>query len=499
LQLDLEAVPDNNRENTMAAAQRRWRQRLAATALAVMAAGAWGGVQAGGVQAWITTADRSLLLAPQREIAFSQLPAKAAAVEIDSATRYQEMIGFGAALTDASAWLIQQRMQPAQRAALLEELFGREHGIGLSFTRLTIGASDFSRQHYSFDDMPPGQSDPGLAHFSIEPNRADVLPVLKAARALNPQLRVMASPWSAPGWMKTSDSLVQGSLKPEAYGVFAEYLRRYLDAYQAEGIPMYALTLQNEPHFEPANYPGMRVDPAMRAAFIGGHLGPLLAATHPDTRILDWDHNWSQAWSPLKVLADPQARKYIAGVAWHCYEGDVAVQARVHDIFPDKEVYFTECSGGGWDKSWPHTLQYFTRELMIGAVQGWAKGVLLWNLALDEHDGPHLGGCGDCRGVVTIDSQTGAVSRNVEYYALAHMSRFVRPGAQRIKSGAMPAGVDAVAFRNADDGSLVLVLANGGRQARALAIRDKERAFRYKLPAGSVATLVWAASAAPAR
>jgi len=474
-----------------------WGQRLAGLVLAVMAAGAWAGAQAGsGVQAWVTTADRSRLLAQDKDIAFSTLPKAAAAIEIDSGTRYQAMIGFGAALTDASAWLIQERMQPAQRAALLEELFGRQHGgIGLSFTRLTIGASDFSRRHYSFDDMPPGQSDPKLEHFSIEPNRADVLPVLKAARAINPQLQVMASPWSAPGWMKTSDSLIQGALKPEAYGAYAEYLRRYLDAYQAEGIPIYALTLQNEPHFEPADYPGMRVNPASRAAFIGGYLGPLLAATHPETRILDWDHNWSQADSPLKVLADPAARKYVAGVAWHCYEGDVSVQAKVHAIYPDKDAYFTECSGGGWDKSWPHTLQYFTRELMIGAVQGWARGVLVWNLALDEHDGPHLGGCGDCRGVVTINAQTGAVTRNVEYYALAHLSRFVRPGAQRIKSGPTPPGVDAVAFRNADDGSLVLLATNGGKQARTLAVREQGRSFRYRLAAGSVATLVWGGAA----
>lgn len=446
---------------------------------------------AGAVQAWVTTGDQAKLLSHEPGASFSGARPAKIVIDVDSAIRYQQVAGFGAAITDASAHLIQQRMNERQRGALMQELFGRKDGgIGLSFTRLTIGASDFSRSHYSFDDMPPGQVDPQLAHFSIDPNRADVLPVVKRALAINPQLKVMASPWSAPGWMKSTDSLIQGTLKPEAFGAFAEYLRRYVDAYRAEGVPIFALTLQNEPHFEPKDYPGMRVEPARRAAFIGGYLGPLLAQHNPGTRILDWDHNWDEPGSPAAVLADPQAGKYVSGVAWHCYGGDVRVQAALHDARPDKETWFTECSGGQWATDWGSNLQYFVRTLMIGATRGWAKGVLLWNLALDEQHGPHLGGCRDCRGVVTIESASGAVTRNVEYYALAHASRFVRPGARRIASSSGHDGLDTVAFRNADDGSVALLVANAAQQ-REFSVRVGGRSFRYTLPAGSVATFTW--------
>jgi glucosylceramidase len=402
------------------------------------------------------------------------------------------MAGFGASITDASAWLIQQRMSPAQRQALLEELFGRgTQGIGMDFTRLTIGASDFSRQHYTFDDMPPGQTDMSLAKFSIEANRAELLPVLKQALAINPGLQVMASPWSAPGWMKSSDSLIKGSLKPQMYGVFSEYLLRYVQAYAAEGINIFALTLQNEPHFEPPDYPGMRLDPAARAAVIGQHLGPLLRQRGLKTQLLDWDHNWDEPQAPLETLADAQARPFISGVAWHCYAGQVSAQSKVHDAYPDKDSWFTECSGGEWKPHWPETLPWMMRNVVIGATRNWARGVLMWNLALDEQHGPHLGGCKDCRGVVTIDSNTGAVTRNLEYYALAHASRFVRPGAQRIASNTALDGLDTVAFRNADDGSLVLIVCNSAAATRRFSVRQAGQQFAYDMPRESVATFVW--------
>jgi glucosylceramidase len=443
------------------------------------------------VQAWITTGDRTQLLARGADASFKPGASAATIIEVDPKQRFQEMVGFGAAITDASAWLMQNKLNPQQRDALLNELFGKAPGANFSFTRLTIGASDFSRHHYSFDDMPKGESDPTLAHFSIEPNRADVLPITKAALAINPKLRVMASPWSAPGWMKSNDSLIQGTLKPEAFAPFANYLSRYVGAYEKEGVPIYALTLQNEPHFEPKDYPGMRVDPAKRAAFIGGHLGPVLAKEHPQTRILDWDHNWDEPGSPAGVLNDPVANKYVNGVAWHCYAGDVRVQAALHDRWPDKDTYFTECSGGKWAPVWSDNLQHFARTLVIGTTRGWAKGVLLWNLALDEHDGPHLGGCNDCRGVVTIDSRDGKVTRNEEYYALAHASRFVRQGARRIYSSSGYDQLDTVAFRNADDGSVALLVVNSAKEERSFAVRVGQHSFSYRLPAASVATFTW--------
>src|SRR6478735_2833209 len=216
------------------------------------------------VEAWMTTADKSKLLTrvPNVSLMIGEPTGVATTIDVDTAITYQEMVGFGAAITDASAWLIQTTLSPTQREALLQDLFGRANGIGLSFTRLTIGASDFSRTHYTFDDVPAGETDSALTHFSIDANRPDVLPVVKRALAINRDLRVMASPWSAPAWMKTTGSLIKGTLRADAYPAFADYLRRYVQAYQAEGVPIFAITLQNEPHFEPENYPGMRLTPA---------------------------------------------------------------------------------------------------------------------------------------------------------------------------------------------------------------------------------------------
>ena len=452
---------------------------------------------AGSVQVWLTTGDQRKLLAAEPALP-TGAAAEALEIEVDAAQRFQTMTGFGAAITDASAWLIQQRMNPAQREALLEELFSRKNGgLGFDLTRLTIGASDFSRSHYSFADLPPGQTDMALASFSIAPNRAEVLPALKAALAVNPRLQVMASPWSAPGWMKSSDSLIKGALKPEMYGVFSDYLIRYLQAYAAEGVNIFALTLQNEPHFEPADYPGMRLDPAARAAVIGQHLGPKLKQLGLKTQILDWDHNWDEPQSPLAVLADDRARPYVSGVAWHCYAGDVKAQSQVREAYPDKEVWFTECSGGEWDKQFDTRLSWLMQNLIIGSTRHWARGVLMWNLALDRSYGPHLGGCKDCHGIVTIDAQTGAVvGRSVEYYAFGHASRFVRPGAQRIASGSAGSNSDgggllSVAFRNADDGSIALLVHNSAAQARRFSVRQGSQRFAYELPARSVATFTW--------
>jgi glucosylceramidase len=441
---------------------------------------------------WVTTGDQRKLLSREADVAFTAGTTVALpTIVVDDTALYQEMVGFGAAITDAAALNI-NRLAPERREALLRDLFDPDSGIGLSFTRLTIGASDFSPHHYSYDDMPPGQRDPTLARFSIDADRADRLPVVKRALAINPRLKVMASPWSAPGWMKTTDKLIKGTLRPDAYEAFAEYLARYVDAYAAEGVPIFALTIQNEPHYEPPDYPGMRVEPAARARFVGEFLGPRLARGGSRTVIFDWDHNWDEPQSPLAVLGDTSARRYVAGVAWHCYGGDVSAQSKVYDAYPAVDAYFTECSGGDWAPNFADNLVWNVRTLIIGATRNWARGVLLWNLALDERHGPHQGGCGDCRGVVTIESRSGAVTRNVEYYALAHASRFVKPGARRIGSSSGVAGLESVAFTNPDR-STVLIVVNTTAEQRRFVVRWASKALVYALPAGAVATLRWPA------
>jgi glucosylceramidase len=442
-------------------------------------------------QAWITTPDRSRLLSPEPDLPIRSLPDSAhVVIDVDERTSYQTIVGFGAAMTDASAYLINHKLG-ARRDTIMRELFGRNPGLGLSFVRVPMGASDFSSTHYSYDDMPVGQTDSTLAHFSIDADRADKLPLLKQARAINPRLALVASPWSAPGWMKTTRSLYQGTLRPEAYDSFAEYFRKFVQAYAAAGVPIYAVTLQNEPAYEPANYPGMRLDAAVRAELIGKHVGPRFASAGIPSLILDWDHNWDLPSQPLAVLSDSTARRYIAGVAWHCYAGDVGAQDTVHAAHPDKDVYFTECSGGEWSPAFADNLNFLVGTLLIGSTRAWAKGVALWNLALDEQGGPHLGGCGNCRGVITINVASGAVTRNVEYYALAHASEFVRPGAHRVASSTNVNGLQSVAFKNADDGSKVLVVLNTGATDVSFAIHAGDKAIPYSIRGGAVVTLRW--------
>ncbi len=444
------------------------------------------------VQLWLTTPDQKNLLKKQKNRAFDQRGPSENNIVVDASQTYQTMQGFGAAVTDASAILLQQHLSKNKRQQLLTELFGRGiGGVGFDMTRITIGASDFSPTHYSFDDVALGESDNALEHFSIDMHRSSVLPVLKQIKEINPELLIVASPWSAPAWMKTSQSLYQGTLKPELYDVYARFFMRFLQSYATEGVPIFALTIQNEPHFEPTNYPGMRFAPEARADFIGHHLGPMLKAAHSSTKIMDWDHNWDNPQSPLTVLSDPVAYPYIDGVAWHCYAGDVAVQSVVHDAFPDKDAWLTECSGGLWDAKWENALTSLVNNLIIGSTRHWAKGVLMWNLVLDQNHGPHLGGCANCRAMVTVNTDTGKIQRNVEYYAFAHASRFVRPGAKRIASDSNINGLETVAFQNQDDASYVLVVSNSSTQSRVFTVQFEGKFFTYTIPVASVITAVW--------
>lgn len=436
------------------------------------------------LQGWLTTADGSQKLAPMADVKRIILPAgQQADISVDTGQRFQRMAGFGASITDATAWLIQTRMTVQARDELMHELFSPRDGIGFSITRITIGASDFSQSHYTYADIP------GNPAADIAPARTHLIPTLRAMRRINPQLQVIATPWSAPAWMKTSNSLIKGRLKPEHYGNFARYLVSYTRAMRKAGAPVDMLTIQNEPHFEPDNYPGMRVEPAERADFIANHLGPLMRRSIPQTRLLDWDHNWDQPESPTAVLSDAKAARFIDGVAWHCYAGDVGAQSVVRDRFPGKQVWFTECASGDWSGDWTKSFNWAVRNLIIGTTRNWAKGVVMWNLALDERHGPHLGGCGDCRGLVTIDSKSGAVTREPEFYAFAHASKFVPVGAERIASTSASKAIESVAFQNGRNGPITLIAYNGSDKEHMMTFGVDDKAYAASMPAGAVATL----------
>lgn len=447
----------------------------------------------GKARVFLTTGDQGKLLSEETALTITTLDNGAlSTIQLFPEEKLQQIEGFGAALTGSSAFLIHQKLNHSQRGSLLKELFSKEDGIGLFYLRLTMGASDFSLSNYTYNDLPQGETDYDLDDFSIAKDKQDIVPVLKEILAINQNIRIMGSPWSPPAWMKTNGSLMAGELKREAYGVYAKYFVRYVQAYQQEGISIAAITVQNEPLHATVSYPSMYMSSGDQNVFIRQHLGPAFAAQDINTDIVVYDHNWDNTAYPMDILNDPETKKFVAGSAFHGYGGDVNAMSQVHNAHPDKGIYFTEISGGEWATNFSDNLQWNMRHVFIGTTKNWSKNVLLWNLALDERHGPTNNGCQDCRGVVTIDSQTGEVTRNVEYYSLAHFSKFIPPGSNRIssQSSGNTAGLENVAFLT-PEGERVLVLANDNPVSREVKIVEKERQIIYNLPSKSVATIVW--------
>jgi glucosylceramidase len=412
-------------------------------------------------------------------------------IEIDLSRKFQKINGFGSSMTGSSAYVFNKYLSPERRKRVYEDLFDSHKGIGISYMRMNIGASDFSSHNYSYDDLPDGVvNDPDMKYFSIQEDTKDLIPAIQEILAINPRIEIMGSPWSAPAWMKTSGSMIKGKLKPEAQGAFANYFVKYIQEFDKQNIPIKAITIQNEPEFEPDGYPGMRMDAGEQRDFIKNFLGPAFIRQNINTKIVVFDHNWNNPQFPNTILNDPDAKKYVAGSAFHCYAGEVDAQSIVHNAHPDKEIYFTECSGGGWSGSFAENLSWDFRNLIIGNLRNWTTTVLFWNLALDEKSGPVNGGCMNCRGIVTVKS-TGEVVHNIEYYVLAHVSKFVRPGAHRVFStDTKTSGLYNVAFENTD-GSKVLIIQNDTKESQTFNVKCNKQVFHYNLPAEAVATLIW--------
>jgi glucosylceramidase len=445
------------------------------------------------VKVWLTSTDKSKLLEPQPDISFGPDVGGDSVIYVNENNQYQQMDGFGAAMTDSSAWLIYTQMPEAQRKAVMSNLFSRTDGIGISVMRLPMGASDLvNGPAYTYDDMPAGQSDPDLAHFSIEHDKAYIIPALQDAFKLNPSLKLIASPWSPPAWMKDSDQLGRGTLKSQYYAAWAQYFVRFIQAYQAEDVPIYAVTLQNEPHNEPGNYPGMRLEAADEATLVKNYLGPAFQAAGIDTKILIWDHNWNEPDYPISVLSDPAAKAAVDGSAFHCYAGTFLAQGIVHDAYPDKNLYETECSGGTWIPGFADGFKGDMADLVIGGTRYWAKAIIKWSIAMDTTNGPHTGGCGTCTGLITIDPNAASgFTYNYDYYSIGQASKFVLPDAFRIASSAfIYHGFASVAFRN-PDGSKVLIVSNPDSYITTFVVRWGNRAFTYALAAQSAVTFTW--------
>lgn len=409
---------------------------------------------------------------------------------VDDSVSYQQVDGFGASLTDSSAWLLSHKLTDAQRKEILALLFSPSKGIGLSMLRQPMGASDFALEDYTYDDMPPGKTDPELKHFSVDRDRAYIIPLLREALMLNPNLKVIASPWSPPGWMKTSDSMIQGALLPSAYEPLAKYFVEFIKAYETAGVPIYAVTMQNEPLNVPHDYPGMGMSAGEQTNFLRDHLGPAFRKAGLTSKIMVFDHNWDLIDFPIQVLSDTQAADIAVGTAIHCYGGAVTAQSELHSRFPEKGIWLTECSGGDWQKG---KLLEEQMQLIINAARNWAKSIVLWNLALNQNHQPYLGGCSNCRGVVTINDAVSPaqITQTVDFTALGHASKFVAPAAHRVESNTFGRGsLEDVAFRN-PDGSIALIVLNSGGESVTFNIGWKGQYAPYKLAPAAVATFRW--------
>lgn len=434
--------------------------------------------------------ERKTVLEEQSAIKFGAVRAPELTIHVNDSIRYQSIDGFGASLTDSSAWLLWNKLSEAQREEALVKLFDPQNGLGLSVLRQPMGSSDFALDDYSYDDVPAGDSDPDLKRFTIERDKRYIIPILKQALALNPQLKIIASPWSPPAWMKTSQSMIQGSLLPTAYQPLARYFVKFVEAYEQQGVPIYAVTMQNEPLNVPNDYPGMNMTAPEQTIFLRDHLGPAFRDADLKTKILIFDHNWDLVHFPIETFSDQKAAGFAAGIAIHCYGGSVTAQAELHDRFPEMGIWSTECSGGKWQKG--KILEQQVR-LFIESMRNWSKSVILWNLALDQNHEPYLGGCTTCRGVITVkhDVTPSQVLPTVDFTALAHVSKFVRPGAVRIESNSFGQGsLEDVAFQN-PDGSVVLLVLNGSKGLITFNIAWNGMYALYSLKADTVATFVW--------
>ncbi|MGZ8549818.1 MAG: glycoside hydrolase family 30 protein [Chitinophagaceae bacterium] len=441
------------------------------------------------VNFWLTKGDQSVLLQKQSTtLSFGTTANSNPNITVDTTQRYQTVDGFGYTLTSGSATLINSL--GASKSALLQELFGNtSNSISIGYLRISIGASDLSASVYTYDDMPAGQTDPTLAIFSLDPDKASgtgLIPLLKEIIAINPGIKILGSPWTPPVWMKDNNNSVGGSLQPQYYDVYAQYFVKYIQQMKAEGITIDAITPQNEP-LHPGNNPSLSMTAEQQRDFIKNSLGPAFQAANITTKIIVYDHNCDKPEYPITILNDPASKAFVDGSAFHLYAGDISALSTVHNAHPDKHVYFTEqwtSSTGGFEGD----LKWHIKNVVIGSMRNWSRTALEWNLANDPAFGPHTpGGCTQCKGALTIGN--GSVLKNVSYFIIAHASKFVPAGSVRVASN-NSGSLYSVAFETPGK-KKVLVVLNDGTSPASFNLKFKDKWTTTVLPAGSVGTYVW--------
>ncbi|TDD95592.1 glucosylceramidase [Flavobacterium cellulosilyticum] len=440
------------------------------------------------VDFWLTKGDQSVLLQKQSSvIVFGTTYNAYPSIEVDDTQSFQTVDGFGFTLTGGSAQVINQ-MTTAKKQELLKELFGSEsNAISVSYLRLSIAASDLDATTFSYDDMPSGQTDVKLTNFSMSPDMTHLIPILKEILLINPNIKFLAVPWSAPVWMKDNNSTIGGSLQPQYYAAYAQYFVKYIQKMKTEGIAIDAICPQNEP-LHGGNNPSMVMTASQQATFIKNSLGPAFQTANIKTKIIIYDHNCDRPDYPISVLSDTDANPYIDGSAFHLYGGDIGVLSTVHNTFPNKNVYFTE----QWTSSvgsFSEDLKWHSKNVVIGSMRNWSKVALEWNLANDSSFGPHTtGGCTQCKGAITINSSESFV-RNVAYYIIAHASKFVPSGSTRIASTTQ-GNINSVAFKT-PNGKITVLVVNDGNASAIFNIKYNGRWFNTSLDGGAVGTYVF--------
>ncbi len=467
---------------------------------------------AGQAVAFTTTGDRTQLFRRSFvEIVDADAKAKNAdateiAVDLDPNRQFQTLDGFGAAITGSTAFNL-FKMTPEDRRALLVETFDPKVGLGFGFVRVSIGCSDFSLSEFSLCEKP------GIENFALSPeDREYVIPALKEILAINPNLKIMASPWTCPPWMKVEDlkslrpfeSWTSGRLNPKFYDDYATYFAKYVEAMAAEGIEIYAITMQNEP-LNRGNSASLFMTWQEQRDFVKV-LGPKMRKAFPKTKIIAFDHNFNydknkpecrdQFGYPLHIYEDAEAAQYLAGAAYHAYGGDVSEMKRVRDARPDKELYFTEQSIGAWGYSFDGDLMWFAREISVGTLAADCRSVIVWNFMLDSERGPFRpGGCAKCFGAVNLSTKDfKTVERYSHFYDVAHLSKGFAPNARRIAADVKTQngvrGFRCVAAQN-PDGTLAVLAQNDSEEKRSATIRFPGGSFVAELPPKSVATYRW--------
>jgi glucosylceramidase len=436
------------------------------------------------VDLYLTNADRTQLFDLQSDKVPLFVGNQNFSITVNPEIKFQEMDGFGFTLTGGSALHI-NNMSPSQRAELLNELFNPDN-MGISYLRVSIGASDLDATPFSYNDMPSGQTDINLDNFSIANDEQNLIPILNEILTINPNIKIMGSPWSAPSWMKTTNNSIGGSLKQEYFEVYANYFVNYIQAYADQGIPISAITVQNEPLHD-GNNPSMYMESLDQLNFIKNHLGPAFEMANIQTKIIIWDHNADNIIYAKSILDDPVANAYVDGSAFHLYNGSINNLSSLHNAHPNKNLYFTE-QWVGVNSEFDDNLRWHMKELIIGATRNWCKTILEWNLSSNSSLQPHTdGGCTECLGGLTIDGNN--VQRNVGYYVIAHASKFVKPGSKRIQSNSS-SDLPNVAFET-PEGNIVVIVLNNSNIDISFNIETPGESVTTSLKSGAVGTYVW--------